>query len=60
MFYDKMRYFLFHSASDRDALIRQMVNDLDADGDGFVTENELHSEFVISMDTNSSKFVNPI
>ena len=34
-----------------------MVMDIDANGDGMVTENELHSEFVIIMDTNQGWFL---
>ena len=42
---------------DRDGVINQMVMDIDANGDGIVTENELHSEFVVLMDKNQGTLI---
>ena len=38
-------------------MINQMVMDIDANGDGIVTESELHSEFVVLMDRNQGMSV---
>ena len=52
--------FLTAVRYDRDGVINQMVMDIDANGDGIVTENELHSEFVVLMDKNQGRLTTPV